>query len=623
MSFHIESIPNQANKPAILLRQAWRDGQRIRKKTLANLSKLPPEVVDGFRTVLKGGLAVQDPSDLLRVERSWAHGHVAAVLGSCRSLGLERILHRRRSRERDLALAAIVARVLAPDSKLATARRLSPDTADSSLGALLGLGPVSGNEMLALLDWLLARQRWIETSLANRHLQDATLILYDVSCSYLEGRLCPLAACGYNRDGKQGKQQIVCGLLCAADGCPLAVEVFPGNTADPTTVGPQVERIRTRFGIARITLVGDRGMLTTARLREDLQPAGLDWISALKNQSVRTLLKRPKPLPGQDPDAVQAPLRPGELVPDQVAEIRSPDYPGERLLVCLNPRLRAERARKREELLQATERILEGIAAQLRRGREPLRGRDAIHRRLGRELNRKKVGKHFEIVVGDGELGWSRKPERIAAEAQLDGIYIVRTSLEEEALGAEAAVQAYKSLAGVERAFRTSKDHLRIRPIHVYSEDHVRGHVFLCMLAYYVEWHMRQRLAPLLFQDDDPAAARARRDTPVEPAEVSERAQRKADTKTTPEGFPVHSFPTLLGDLANLVLNRVSLPTQAKTAITIATEPTPLQRRAFDLLGVDPTQTVSITVTGSELCRNRRNPENTTSYGDQHGLNLP
>ncbi len=598
MSFHIESIPNRASKPAILLRQAWRDGKRIRKKTLANLSKLPPEVVDGFRTVLKGGLAVQHPSDLLRVERSWAHGHVAAVLGTCRSLGLERILHRSRSRQRDLALAAIVARVLAPDSKLATARRLSPDTADSSLGTLLGLGPVSGNEMLALLDWLLARQRWIETSLANRHLKDATLILYDVSSSYLEGRLCPLAAFGYNRDGKKGKQQIVFGLLCAADGCPLAVEVFPGNTADPATVGSQVERIRTRFGIARIALVGDRGMLTTARLRADLKPADLDWISALKNRSVRTLLKRPKPAPGQDPDAVQAPLRPGELVPDQVAEIRSPDYPGERLLVCLNPRLRAERARKREELLQATERILEGIAAQVRRGRGPLRGRDAIQRRLGRELHRKKMGKHFEITVGDRELGWSRKPERIAAEAQLDGIYIVRTSLEEEALGAEAAVEAYKSLAGVERAFRTSKQHLRIRPIHVYSEDHVRGHVFLCMLAYYVEWHMRRRLAPLLFQDDDPAAARARRDTPVEPAEVSERARRKADTKTTPEGFPVHSFPTLLGDLANLVLNRVRLPTQEKAAITIATEPTELQRRAFDLLDVDPSQTVSITVTG-------------------------
>ena len=598
MSFHIESIPNQANKPAILLRQAWREGRRVRKKTLANLSKLPPEVVAGFRTVLKGGLAVADPSDLLRVERSWAHGHVAAVLGTCRSLGLERILHRHPSRSRDLALAALVARVLAPDSKLATARRLSPATADSSLGALLGLGPVSGNEMLAMLDWLLARQRWIETSLANRHLQDATLILYDVSSSYLEGRLCPLAAFGHNRDGKKGKQQIVFGLLCAADGCPLAVQVFAGNTADPTTVAAQVQRIQKRFGIKSIALVGDRGMLTTARLREDLEPAGLDWISALKNASVRTLLKRPKPAAGQDPDTLQAPLRPGELVPDQVAEIRSPDFPSERLLVCLNPRLRAERARKREELLQATEQILEGIAAAVRRQRQPLRGRDAINRRLGRELNRKKVGKHFEITVRAKALSWSRKQEQIAAEAQLDGIYIVRTSLAEQDLRAEAAVEAYKSLAGVERAFRTSKDHLRVRPLHVYSADHVRGHVFLCMLAYYVEWHMRQRLAPLLFQDDDPAAARAQRDTPVEAAQVSERARDKARSKRTAEGFPAHSFATLLGDLASLVLNRVRLPTAEQATITIATKPTKLQRRAFDLLGIDPKHDVSITVTG-------------------------
>ncbi len=485
--------------------------------------------------------------------------------------------------------------MLVPDSKLATARRLSPETADSSLGSLLELGPVSGHEMRAMLDWLLARQRWIETSLAHRQLTDATLLLYDVSSSCLEGRLCPLAAFGYNRDGKKGKQQIVFGLLCSADGCPLAVEVFPGNTADPATVAPQVERIRQRFGIARIALVGDRGMLTTARIRTDLSPAGLDWISALKSQHLRKLLKRPKPAPGQDPDAVKAPLRPGELVPDQVAEIRSPDFPGERLLVCLNPRLRAERARKREDLLRATEQILEGIATHVRRQRKPLRGRDAIHRRLGRELNRKQVGKHFQITGSDGELNWSRQQEGIAAEAQLDGLYIVRTSLAQEDLGAEAAVAACTSLAGVERAFRTSKDHLRMRPIHVYSEDHVRGHVFLCMLAYYVEWHMRRRLAPLLFQDDDPAAARAQRDTPLEPAEVSERAQRKAATKTTQEGFPVHSFPTLLADLANLVLNRVRLPTREQAAITVATK---LQRRAFDLLGVDPQQKVSITVTG-------------------------
>ena len=588
MSFHLEIIPNRANKPAILLRQAWREGKRIRKKTLANLSRLPPEVVDGFRTVLRGGLAVQDASQLLRIQRSWAHGHVVAVLGSCRQLGLERILHRHRSRERDLALAAVVARVLAPDSKLATARRLSPQTADSSLGALLELGPVSGNEMLAMLDWLLARQQWIQTSLANRHLNDATLILYDVSSSYLEGRLCPLAAFGYNRDGKKGKQQIVFGLLCAADGCPLAVEVFPGNTADPATLGRQVKRIQKRFGIARIALVGDRGMLTTARIREDLQPAGLDWISALTSKHLRKLLAAPGP--GRKG---QAPVVADSLVPDAAAEITSPHFPGERLLLCLNPRLRGERRRKREQLLQATERILAEIASSVRHKR--LAGEAAIGRRLGEQANRYKVRKHFALRVSADSLAFERNHDSIAAEARLDGLYAIRTSLPD--LAAEAAVEAYKSLSGVERAFRTSKDHLRVRPIHVYSEDHVRGHVFLCMLAYYLEWHMRRRLAPLLFQDDDPAAARAQRDTPVEPAQVSDRAQRKADTKTTPGGFPVHSFPTLLGDLSNIALNRVTLPTQDKTAITIATEPTKLQRQAFDLLGVDPLQTVPITVT--------------------------
>ena len=366
-----------------------------------------------------------------------------------------------------------------------------------------------------MLDWLLARQRWIETSLAKRHLQDATLLLYDVSSSYLEGRLCPLAAFGYNRDGKKGKQQIVFGLLCSAAGCPLAVEVFPGNTADPTTLGRQVDKIRKRFGIARIALVGDRGMLTTARIRADLQPAGLDWISALTTKHLRKLVAAPGQA-GQGQQG-QAPLAADSLVPDAVAEITSPDFPGERLLLCLNPRLRRERRRKREDLLQATERILEGIATAVRDGR--LAGEAAIGRRIGEQANRYRVRKHFALHVTQDSFSWERQQDSIAAEARLDGLYAIRTSLPD--LAAEAAVEAYKSLSGVERAFRTSKDHLRVRPIHVYSENHVRGHVFLCMCAYYVEWHMRRRLAPLLFQDDDPLAARARRDTPVEPAEVS------------------------------------------------------------------------------------------------------
>ena len=328
MAFNIESVPNQAGKPAILLRQAWREGRRIRKKTIANLSKLPPDIIEGFRAVLKGGVVAHYIGDLLQVERSLLLGHVAAVLGTARDLGLERMLYR--SRERQLALAAIVSRVLSPDSKLATARRLSPETATSSLGALLGLGPVSGNEVLGMLDWLLKRQVWIKKSLARRHLKDATLLLYDVSSSYLEGSCCPLAAFGYTRDGKAGKKQIVFGILCASDGCPLAVELFAGNISDPATVANQVARIRTRFGIERIALVGDRGMLTSARIRDDLTPAGFDWISALRSTDLKKLARAS--------DAQEAPaLEPGALAPDAVAEITSPDFPGERLMVCPTP----------------------------------------------------------------------------------------------------------------------------------------------------------------------------------------------------------------------------------------------------------------------------------------------
>ena len=573
MAFNIESVPNRAGKPAILLREAWREGKRIRKRTVANLSKLPPEIVAGFRAVLGGAVAIRDVGDLLQVERSLPHGHVAAVLGTARALGLERILHRTWSRARDLALAAVVARVLSPDSKLA--RRLSPETATSSLGTLLGLGPVAGNEVLDMLDWLLKRQPWIERSLANRHLKDGTLILYDVSSSYLEGT--PLAAFGHNRDGKKGKRQIVFGMLCASDGCPVAVEVFPGNASDPSTVARQVNRIRRRFGIGRVALVGDRGMLTTARIREDLKPAGLDWISALKTTDIRKLLKED----GAPPEA---------LVPDAVAEVTGPDFPGERLMVCLNPRLREERRRKREDLLKATEKALHRIAASVRR----LKGREAIDRRVGRDVNRRKVGKHFEIDVTDGGISWRRREDRIAAEARLDGVYVIRTSLGPEAMATEAAVDAYKSLASVERAFRNVKTDLRIRPVYVYSADHVKAHVFMCMLALHVEWHMRRRLAPMLFEDDDREGAR--RSSPVEPARVSESAKAKADTKRTPDGLPVHSFRTLLDDLSGMALNRLRLP--GESLLTVVTTPTRVQKRALELLGVKPDQNVPIRMTG-------------------------
>ena len=572
------------------MRKAWRDGKRIRKQTLANLTQLPPDLVEGIRRVLKGGVVLTSPQEAFAVARSLPHGHVAAVLGLCRRLGLPRLLHRTASRTRELALAGLVARVLSPASKLATARQLSPDTAASSLGAVLGLGAVSGNEMLNMLDWLLKRQPWIERGLARRYLKDGTVVLYDMTSSYLEGRCCPLAEFGHNRDGKRGKQQIAIGLLCTAEGCPIAVEVFAGNTADPSTVPAQVAKLKERFDIARVALVGDRGMLTTARIRETVAPAGLDWISALKTADLRKLLKPPG-------GGRAAPLRPEDLQPDAVAEIASPDFPGERLVVCLNPRLAEERARKREDLLKATEAILGRIAGIVRRKGSKLRGLEKINRRVGREANRRKVEKHFDIAVADDDLTFKRNAGKIAAEARLDGIYIVRTSLDADALDAHRAVAAYKSLARVERAFRTLKSaRLRVRPVHVYGAERVRAHVFLCTLACHVEWHLRRRLAPMLFDDDDPEGAGTRRTSPVQPARTSDQARRKSATGRTAEGLPAHSLPSLLDDLATLTLNTVHLPDNPENRFNVATQPTPLQRSAFELLDVDPVKMFPVRV---------------------------
>ena len=507
---------------------------------------------------------------------------MVAVLGLCRQLELPRLLHRRASRERDLALAGIVARLLAPQSKLATARWLSADTAGSSLGAMLELGNVTGNELLRMLDWLLSRQAWIERSLAKRHLHQATLVLYDVTSSYVEGRCCSLAQFGYNRDGKRGKRQIVIGLLCAQDGCPIAVEVFQGNTADPSTVARQVDKLRQRFGVTEIALVGDRGMVTSARIRETLKPLSLDWISALRSTDLKTLMKVPE-------DTVVAPLQPDQLEADTIAEINSPDYPGERLLVCLNPRLRTQRAQAREALLQATEALLQDIADAVQRKRSRLKTTAAIERRIGRDVNRYKMSKHFQVTVKNRRVTFERRLDSIQSEAQLDGIYVIRTNLSTESIDAAEAVAAYKSLANVERAFRTLKTTcLALRPLYVYSDDHVRAHVFLCMLAYYVEWHLRRQLKPLLFDDDDPDGAIRDPDTPVAPAQRSPSAKHKLRTRTTPQGLPLHSLSTLLADLGTLCVNQTVLASNPDQPFLIATQPTPHQRRVFEHLNLDP-----------------------------------
>jgi len=571
---YIERVPNRNSPPAVLLRESYREGGSVKKRTLANLSHLSDATIEALRRVLRGDIVVA-PDDAFTIERSRPHGHVAAVLGTIKKLGLDRLLAARRSPSRDRAVALIAARVLSPDSKLATARALDAQSATSTLGEKLGLETVEAEDLYAAMDWLEARQAKIEKTLAKRHLHEGTLVLYDVSSSYFEGRTCPLAAIGHPRDRKKGKLQIVFGLLCNAEGCPVAVEVYEGNTGDPTTLKDQIEKVRIRFGLSRVVFVGDRGLLTSARIREELAPVeGLDWVSALRTEQIRKLAED------------GGPLQMSLFDQTDLAEIAHPDFPGERLIACFNPLLAAERARKREDLLQATERELEQVAAATRREKRALRGKDQIGLRVGKVLGRFKMAKHFEMTITETAFTYGRKQKAIDAEAALDGIYVLRTSVPQEVLGAEDTVRAYKDLAKVERAFRCLKTvDLHVRPIHHRLEERVRAHVFLCMLAYYVEWHMRRAWAPLLFAEDDPQGAAERRGSPVKPATRSASAEVKALTKKTSEGETVHRFRGLLEHLATLTKNTIQ-PAGDLPVFDRLTVPTPLQQKAFDLLGL-------------------------------------
>ena len=571
---YIEAVPNRNSPPAILLRETYRQEGRIRKRTLCNLSHWPTAHVEGLRGVLRGGTVIPAGHDAFTVTRSLPHGHVAAALGTARKIGLDRILGPDGNRCRDLVLALLVGRILEPTSKLAAARALSPATAASSLGEVLGLGAVDDDELYAALDWLLERQPAIETTLARRHLTTGTLVLYDVSSSYMEGSCCPLAKRGYSRDGKKGTLQIVYGLLCAPDGCPIAVEVFDGNTGDPTTLAPQIEKLKQRFHLDHVVLVGDRGMITDARLTEDIKSAGLDWITALRAPAIRDLMNS---------GLLQLTL----FDQRDMASITSPDFPGERLVVCRNPDLAAERARKREDLLAATEKDLARIKAAVGRKRNPLRGTAEIALKVGEVLNTYKVKKHFDLDITDAAFSFTRKTAEIAAEAATDGSYVVRTSVPEATLGDADTVRSYKSLSLVERAFRCIKTvDLHVRPVYHWLADRVRAHVFLCMLAYYLEWHMRQRLAPMLFDDTDKEAAEAQRSSVVAQAQRSKAAIKKQTTGLTVDGLAVHSFRTLLLDLATLARNTMTTAINPDHPLTVLTRPTPIQQRAFDLLGV-------------------------------------
>jgi len=557
-----------------LLRRTFRENGQVKHETLGNLSHLPAHAIEAVRRSLRGEhlVAVDEGFEIVR---SLPHGHVAATLGVLRNLGVDKLLGSRRCRERELVMAMIVARIVEPGSKLATGRAVHRDTAHSTLGELLGVEDATTDELYAAMDWLLPRQGRIEAALAGRHL-DGTLVLYDVTSTYFEGRTCPLAQLGHNRDGKRGKLQIVIGLLCDPEGRPVAVEVFDGNTGDPKTLAPQIKKLRQRFGIERVVLVGDRGLLTSARIRDELRPVeGLSWISALRGPAIAKLVE-------------QGAIEPSLFDERDLAEITSPDYPGERLMVCRNPLLADERARKREELLAATEKELATIAAATTRKRRPLRGAARIGVRVGRVANQYKVAKHFTLTITDDSFTYARKPEQIRDEAALDGFYVIRTDVPAEQMSAEQTVRNYKSLSVVERAFRSLKTiDLKVRPIHHRKADRVRAHVFLCMLAYYVEWHMRRALAPLLFDDHDRAAAQAQRPSIVAPARRSEAAQTKAATQQTEDGFTAQSFRDLLAQLGTIVHNRMRCRDGGDDeTFPMITRPNVHQRRALELLGV-------------------------------------
>ena len=577
---YIESIPNRNSPPAVLLREAYREAGKVKKRTLANLSCLSAEVIEGLRVLLKGGVAVPRADDVFTVERSLPHGHVAAVLGSALACGAADWFAAAPGTLPKTLLALVVARVITPSSKLATQRMLSDDTAAHSLGRVLGVGQLQPEALYRALDWLHAAQPGIEKRLARQHLAGTTLVLYDLTSTWLTGRCCPLAARGHSRDGKRDDPQIVFGLICSAAGCPVAVEVFPGNCADPTTVAAQVVKLKDRFGIEQIAWVGDRGMITSARINNVLRPHGMDWISSLRAAQIALLAHE------------RGPFQPSLFDERNLLEIASEHFPGERLIVCRNPLLAEERSRKRSELLAATEAELQTIVTAIERTRRPVRGAQEIALRVGRSINRYRMAKHFELTITDAQLSWARKQTQIDAEAALDGLYVVRTSLPEKSLNANAAVAAYKSLSQVERAFRSIKTvDLQVRPVFHYSAERVRAHVFLCMLAYYVEWTMRERLKPMLFDDEFIEAAQLTKPSAVAKAQRSAHAKAKDASKHADDGLPVHSFRTLLQDLGTLTYNVTYTALNPKAKIILTTRPTPLQEKAFSLLRINPGRT--------------------------------
>ena len=568
---YIETVPNRNSPPAVLLREGWREGKKTVKRTLANLTHWPAQKIEALRRLLRDQTLVS-PQELFTTQQTLPHGHVQAVLGTIRKLGLAPILSAKRCRERDLVVAMIAQRLLDPCSKLATTRAWHTTT----LAEELGVEKATEDDLYQAMDWLLERKERIEKKLAERHLAEGCLVLYDVTSSYYEGRTCPLARFGHDRDGQKGRPIIVYGVMTDREGCPISVQVYPGNTGDPKTVVDQVEKLRQKFGLSRVVLVGDRGMLTQPQIDKLKQHPGWGWITALKSVAIRRLVQQ---------GALQLSL----LDEKNLAEITSPDYPGERLLACYNPLLAEERGRKRRELLEATEKGLAKISQEVARRKKKLLKAAEIALKVGKVLGHYKMGKHFECTIGEGSLQWKRREEAIQQEAKLDGIYVIRTSESQERLSAEATVRSYKSLSEVERAFRCLKGmELRVRPIHHRTEERVPAHIFLCLLAYYVEWHLRRAWAPILFEDEERREERERRD-PIGPAKPSQSAQEKKSSHQTRDGIAVHSFETLMADLATRARVTYSLRSGDSSPIfKQVPEPTAPQARAYELLGLLP-----------------------------------
>ncbi|MEI7706256.1 MAG: IS1634 family transposase [Deltaproteobacteria bacterium] len=561
---HIDVVPNRGSRPAYLLREAFREGAKVRKRTLANLSSLPDDQIEAIRRVLRGE-SLAAVTDLFEIISSRIHGDTHAVLAAMRRLGIRKLLSSRPSWEADVVMGMVAARVVAPHTKLATTRWWHTHTLPEDLH----IAHAKEYDLYQGMDWLLEHQETIEKKLAARHLQEGGLALYDLSSSYFEGKTCPLAAIGHNRDGKKNKLQVNYGLLTDRRGCPVAVSVYEGNTGDAKTLMPQVEKLKKNFGLERVVLVGDRGMIGQAAVEDLRNVEGLEWITALKSGQIRGLVEG-------------GALQLGLFDKRNLFELSHPDYPGERLMACRNVELGKLRAHKRQSLLDATVKELEKVRAMVNRG--DLIDAGKIGLRAGRVVNKYKVAKHFDLTIEDARFAFALREESVHAEAALDGIYVIRTSLSKSQMSTADTVRSYKALAEVERAFRTLKTvDLEIRPIHHRLADRVKAHIFLCMLAYYVEWHMREAWRSLLFSDED-LAAKATRD-PVAPAKRSEAAEEKAASKNLPDGTRAHSFRTLMEDLSTIVRNTCRTPGRLDApTFTVLTTPTAAQQRAMDLL---------------------------------------